>query len=157
VRIAAIGYAALVLAWAVIDPSVAGRLAQGLAVALVLAALATAATHRREPLDEVAALAFVPPEPSTATPTVPPEVIDLVTAIGEARTYVPPLVINRIRDIATGRLDDHHRIDLIDAEIGAPDVVTTQLWSVIDPSVAPADVRVRLTHLGALLDELEEL
>jgi hypothetical protein len=82
-------------------------------------------------------------------------VLDRVNAIGRARTFIPPVIITPNRDIATRRRDDRPRIERSDQ--ARPGGVREPHWSVIDPTVAPAAVRVRLNRLDAILDELDAL
>lgn len=145
---------------AAIRPSLAGPSAQALTVAAIAAAFVPAAARRLAGLGFRVVTPFAPPEPAQAPTIETPDVSEVLRAIEQSGGVLPPLLIRQLRDIARGRLADHHRLSVHhEADRRAIDDLLSEPMRTIvrsDDSERPID-RIPVRSLAKLLDELEAL
>ncbi|MDJ0769161.1 MAG: hypothetical protein QNJ12_10215 [Ilumatobacter sp.] len=159
-RAALITLAGACVAFGLLRPSVAGRAAQGLIALSIAMALASIVVPRLGDLRERVATPFVPEDPP-ATPTVEtPDVTEILRSIEEAKGELPQPVARRLREVAIGRLADHHRLNV--NRPGDADSIAALLSEPMHRIVRAGDEgaprqEIPLRLLPPLLDELEAL
>lgn len=106
---------------------------------------------------------FAPPDPPAPPSTETPDVTEILKAIEGAKGVVPPLLIRQLREIARGRLADHHRLS-VDRASDRPALDRLLSEPLRRITIADADRpensdpgSVPLRHLPLLLDELDAL
>jgi len=152
------------------SPRTAGRSGHLLliVIGLVIAVVAVQPVFAR--FEQRRSEPFVPAPPRTPRATMPNQMAQIVeafsnrtsaTANGES---VPPHLLRRITTVASGRIVDHHRLHIGDAD-DHPEIerlVSPLLWALLRPAeagatAAPTAPAVSFDELDRLLDELERL
>jgi hypothetical protein len=152
------------------SPRVAGRsghlllVTNGLAIAVVAVqpVFARIEQRRSEP--------FVPTPPRTPRATMPNQMAQIVDAFSNRTSAsadsesVPPHLLRRITTVTNGRIVDHHRLHIGDAD-DHPEIqrlVSPLLWALLRPAdpgatTAVTTPAVSFDELDELLDEVERL
>jgi hypothetical protein len=150
------------------SPRVAGRSGHLLLITIGLAVAVVAVQPVFAKFEQRRSEPFVPTPPRTPRATMPNQMAQIVEAFSNRTSAngesVPPHLLRRITTVASGRIVDHHRLHIGDAD-DHPEIerlVSPLLWALLRPAepgatTAPTAPAVSFDELDQLLDELERL
>ena len=149
---------AAVLAVGVTRPGTASSLAE-LVVAFAIVAVVVEAVRSEIPVTgDGVSLPFVPADAPPAPSIETPDVSELLRLIAQSKGSTPAPIARHIREIARGRLADHHRLDV---ERRADHAAIERLLSPTLSAIVTTDdinaLGIPIRALPQLLDELETL